>query len=57
VTVATEQHAEVIEGSDNPGQLNPVDEKDRQGNLLLANGIKKKILQVLRTFRHRAASF
>jgi hypothetical protein len=57
MAVATQENTEIVEGCHNTGQLHAVDKEDRQRNLLLANGIEKKILQVLRTFRHGAASF
>jgi hypothetical protein len=57
MSVTAQQHAEIIEGRHDARELHTVDEKDRQRNLLFANGIKEKILKVLRTFRHRAASF
>ncbi len=57
VSVTTKQNAEVVKRRDNTRQFNAVDQKDRQGDLLLAYGIEEKILKVLRTFRHGAASF
>jgi hypothetical protein len=57
VAVATQENAEIVEGCHNTGELDAIDQKDRQRNLLLANGIEKKILEILRTFRHGAASF
>jgi hypothetical protein len=57
VTVTAQKHAEIIEGSDNARQLDAVDQENRERNLLLTNGIEEKILKVLRTFRHGAASF
>jgi hypothetical protein len=57
MAVATQENTEIVEGCHNTGQLHAVDQEDRQRNLLLANGIEEEILQVLRTFRHGAASF
>ena len=57
MTVTAQKHAEIVEGGDNARQLDAVDQKNRELNLLLTNGIEEKILKVLRTFRHGAASF
>jgi hypothetical protein len=55
--VTPQKHTEVVKRSDNARQFHTIDKKYRQRYLLLADGVEKKILQVLRTFRHSAASF
>lgn len=55
--VTTKKDAEIVEGCNNTGQLDAVDQENGQRDLLFANGIEKQILQVLRTFRHGADSF
>ena len=50
MAVAAEQHAEIIEPSDNALQLHSVHEKYRQRRLRLANVIEKRVLQTLRAF-------
>jgi hypothetical protein len=57
MTVPAQQNAEIIEGRYHARELHTVDQEDRQCNLFLAYGVEEKILKVLRTFRHGAASF
>ncbi|MBP2467520.1 hypothetical protein JOH52_003541 [Sinorhizobium meliloti] len=57
MTVAAQQHTEIVKRCYDTRQLDAVDEEYGQRNLLLADRVEKEILQVLRTFRHRAASF
>ena len=57
VTIAAKKNAEIVERCHDAGQLDAVDKENSQRNLLLANSVQEKILQVLRTFRHGADSF
>ncbi len=41
MAVTAKQNTEVVEGRDNARQLNAVNQKNCQGNLLLANSIEK----------------
>ena len=50
--VAAQQHAKIVERGDHARELHAIDEEDRERVLVLANGVEKKILQILRTFRH-----
>src|SRR6266404_1808157 len=47
MTIPAQQHTEIIEPSDDPLQLNSIDEKDRQWNFGLSNMVEKCILQIL----------
>jgi hypothetical protein len=55
--VTPQEDTKVVERRDDACQFHTIDKKYRQRYLLLADGVEKKILQVLRTFRHGAASF
>jgi hypothetical protein len=55
--VTPQKDTEIVKGGDNAGEFHTIDEKYRQRYLLLADGVEKEILQVLRTFRHGAAAF
>jgi hypothetical protein len=57
MTIAAQQYAEIVKRRYDTRQLDAIDQEDCQGNFLFANGIKKKVLQILRTFRHGADSF
>jgi hypothetical protein len=57
MAVTAQKNAEIVEGCHDTGELDAVDQKDRQRNFLLSYGVEEKILQILRTFRHGAASF
>ena len=45
--VAPQQHREVVEPGNDPLQLDPVHEEDRDRRLILADVIEKHVLQVL----------
>jgi hypothetical protein len=57
MAVTTQENTEIVKGCHDTGELHAVDQEDRQRNLLLSYGVEEKILQILRTFRHGAASF
>jgi hypothetical protein len=58
MTVTPQQDAEIVEPRDNPLQLDPIDEEDRQGRLVLADVIEKGVLEALCTFSsHGSFSF
>ncbi|MBP2237961.1 hypothetical protein J2Z31_004488 [Sinorhizobium kostiense] len=57
MAVTAQEDTEIVKRGYNARQLHAIDKENRQRNLLLADRIKKEILQILRTFRHRAASF
>lgn len=44
MSIAAQEHAEVVERRNDTGQLDTVDEENRQRNLLLTNGVEKEIL-------------
>jgi hypothetical protein len=44
MTIAPEQQAEIVEPGDNPLQLHPIDQKDRQRRFRFANVIKEGVL-------------
>ena len=44
MTVAPEQKAEIVEPGDNPLQLHPIDQKDRQWRFGFTNVIKEGVL-------------
>jgi hypothetical protein len=50
MTIAPQQHAEIVKPGDNALQLHSVHEKYGQWRLLLANVIEKRVLQTLRAF-------
>jgi hypothetical protein len=54
MSVPAKKNAEIVERRDNAGQLDAVDQEDRQRNFLLSDCIEKQVLEVLRTFRHSA---
>ena len=47
MTVATQQHAKIVEPGDDALQLDAVDEEDGQGGLGLADAVEEGVLQVL----------
>ena len=47
LAVAAEQHAEVVEPGDDPLQLHPVHQEDRDRHLGLAHVVQERVLQVL----------
>jgi hypothetical protein len=55
--VTPQEDTKIVERRDNARQFHTIDKKYRQRYLLLADSVEKKVLQVLRTFRHSAASF
>ena len=50
MSVAAEQHAEVVEPSDDALQLDAIDEEDRQGGFLLADVVEERVLEALGFF-------
>src|SRR5215213_4601825 len=55
MAVPAQQHAEVIEPSDHPLELDAVHEKDRERNFILPDMVEKGVLKVLRAIaRHRS---
>src|SRR5437870_4657856 len=47
MTVAPEQQAEIVEPGDNPLQLHPVDQTDRQWRFGFTNVVEEGVLQIL----------
>lgn len=45
--VTAKKHTEIIEPGDDTLQLYPIDQEDREWNLVLADKIEKRVLQVL----------
>jgi len=56
VPVAAKQDAKIVERGDDTRQLDAVDEKDRQRNLLLADGVEEEILEILGALGHAGRS-
>src|SRR3954466_586810 len=52
LTVAAQQHAEIVEPSDIALQLYAIDQKDRDGGFAFADRVEKRVLQVLLFFTH-----
>jgi hypothetical protein len=50
MTIAAQQNAEIIEPGDNALKLDPVDEKNCERGLLLADVIEEGVLQALGFF-------
>jgi hypothetical protein len=50
--VATQEHAEIVKPGDDALQLDPVDQKDRDRDLGLADVIEERILKVLFRIGH-----
>jgi hypothetical protein len=57
MTIAAQQHTEIVERRHNTGQFYAIDQKNRQGDLLFAYGVQKKVLKILRSFSHCFYSF
>src|SRR3954462_10671800 len=43
--IAAQQHAKIIEPSDDPLELHSIDQEDRYGDLLLADVVEKGVLE------------
>jgi hypothetical protein len=52
LTIPAQQHAEIVKPGDHALQFHPVDQKDRDRDLGLANMIEKGILKVLFCIGH-----
>jgi hypothetical protein len=46
--IAPQKQAEIVKRADHSLQLDPVDQEDRDGDLVLANVIEEDVLHVLR---------
>src|SRR5262245_5249076 len=58
VSVATQEHAEIIEPRHDALQLNPIDQKDRQWGFVLSDMVQEGVLEILRAVsRHRVVPF
>jgi hypothetical protein len=47
MTVAPQQHTEVVEPAHDPLELDAVDQKDGQGRLVLAYVVQERVLKIL----------
>jgi sorbitol-specific phosphotransferase system component IIA len=51
--VPAQQNAEIVEPGHDTLQFDPVDQEDREGDLVLSNVVEKRVLKVLRAIaRH-----
>ena len=52
MTIAAQQHAEVVEPGHDALQFHAVDQKDRQRRLVLAYVVQERVLKTLGSFGH-----
>ena len=52
LAIAAQQHAEIVEPGDIALKLHAIDQKDRDRGFAFADGIEKRVLQILLFFAH-----